>query len=143
MLVRTKFTGPLDSCEKVAEALRTWLSTRNKVDRDKEHFWAIGLDTKLNVKYFEVVTIGTLDASLVHPREVFRFAIMQGVSSLVIGHNHPSGDITPSNEDRNVTRSLVKAGKILGIRIHDHLIIGLNGNRFSFAESLSEDLRDA
>lgn len=143
MLVRTKVEGPLDSSEKVAGVLRRWLATRSKVDRDKEHFWVIGLDTKLNVKYFEVVTIGTLDASLVHPREVFRFAIMQGVASIVIGHNHPSGDITPSQEDRNVTRSLVKAGKILGIRVVDHLIVGMNGHRFSFAESLSEDLREA
>ena len=143
MLVRTKVEGPLDSCEKVAEVLRRWLSTRSKIDRDKEHFWVIGLDTKLNVKYFEVVTIGTLDASLVHPREVFRCAIMQGVASIALGHNHPSGDITPSQEDRHVTRSLVKAGKILGIRILDHLIVGLNGNRFSFAESLPDDLRDA
>ena len=93
------------------------------------------------VKYVEVVTIGTLDASLVHPREVFRFAIMQGVSSLIIGHNHPSGDILPSSQDRAVTRSLANAGKVLGVPLYDHLIIGMNGKRFSLAESLPEDLR--
>ena len=141
MLVRTKIEGPIDGVEKVACVLRFWLGRRCRTDRDKEHFWSIGLDTKMVVKYVEVVTIGTLDASLVHPREVFRFAIMQGVSSLIIGHNHPSGDILPSSQDRAVTRSLANAGIVLGVPLHDHLIIGMNGKRFSFAESLPEDLR--
>lgn len=141
MLVRSKIEGPLDGVEKVACALQSWLQKRCKTDRDKEHFWSIGLDTKMVVRYVEVVTIGTLDASLVHPREVFRFAIMQGVSSLIIGHNHPSGNIQPSIQDRAVTRSLASAGKVLGIPLHDHLIIGLSGQRFSFAETLPEDLR--
>lgn len=141
MLVRSKIEGPIDGVEKVAHVLQAWLHRRCKTDRDKEHFWTIGLDTKMVVKYVEVVTIGTLDASLVHPREVFRFAIMQGVSSLIIGHNHPSGNIQPSIQDRAVTRSLANAGKVLGIPLHDHLIIGLSGQRFSFAETLPEDLR--
>ncbi len=141
MLVRTKIDGPVNSVEKVASVLQIWLRRRCKTDRDKEHFWSIGLDTKLVVKYVEVVTIGTLDASLVHPREVFRFAIMQGAASLIIGHNHPSGDIQPSIQDRAVTRSLANAGKVLGVPLHDHLIIGMNGKRFSFAESLPDDLR--
>lgn len=141
MLVRTKIDGPVNSVEKVASVLQFWLRRRCKTDRDKEHFWSIGLDTKLVVKYVEVVTIGTLDASLVHPREVFRFAIMQGAASIIIGHNHPSGDIQPSVQDRAVTRSLANAGKVLGISLHDHLIIGMNGRRFSFAESLPDDLR--
>ena len=59
----------------------------------------------------------------------------------IIGHNHPSGDILPSSQDRAVTRSLANAGKVLGVPLHDHLIIGMNGKRFSFAESLPEDLR--
>ena len=141
MLVRSKIEGPLNGVEKVASVLQFWLRRRCKTDRDKEHFWSIGLDTKLVVKYVEVVTIGTLDASLVHPREVFRFAIMQGAASIIIGHNHPSGDIQPSIQDRAVTRSLASAGKVLGVPLHDHLIIGMNGKRFSFAESLPEDLR--
>ena len=59
----------------------------------------------------------------------------------IIGHNHPSGDILPSSQDRAVTRSLANAGKVLGVPLHDHLIIGMNGKRFSFAESLPDDLR--
>ncbi len=141
MLVKTKITGKLDSNVKVAEALRTWLAAQSIVDQDKEHFWAIGLDTKMKVKYIEVVTMGTLDASLVHPREVFRYAIMNGVASLIIGHNHPSGDVTPSNEDRAVTKRLAQAGNLLGIPIYDHLIIGADGEHYSFAESIPQDLK--
>lgn len=140
MLVKTKITGKLDSNTKVAEALRTWLAAQSIVDQDKEHFWAIGLDTKMKVKYIEVVTMGTLDPSLVHPREVFRYAIMNGVASLIIGHNHPSGDVYPSNEDRAVTKRLAQAGNLLGMPLYDHLIIGAGGEHYSFAESIPQDL---
>ncbi len=135
MIVKTR-CKKIDDCRKVADLLRDWLATRNEVDRDKEHFWAIGLDTKLGLKYVELVTLGTLDASLVHPREVFRYAIMKGVASIILGHNHPSGDTEPSYQDRDVTKRLATAGKLLGIQVIDHLIIGLSGDQFSFAESL-------
>jgi DNA repair protein RadC len=106
MLVRSKLEGPLDGVDKVAAALRLWLRKRCKTDRDKEHFWSIGLDTKMGVKYVEVVTMGTLDAGLVHPREVFRLAIMHGVASLIVAHNHPSGDIQPSLQAFSFAQSL-------------------------------------
>ncbi len=143
MIVKAKITGKLDSNQKVADALRTWLAAQNIVDQDKEHFWAIGLDIKLKVKYIEVVTMGTLDASLVHPREVFRFAIMNGVSSIIVGHNHPSGDVYPSSEDRTVTKRLAEAGRLLGIPLHDHLIIGEGEEFYSFAQSIPQDLKQA
>ena len=143
MIVKAKITGKLDSNQKVADALRTWLAAQNIVDQDKEHFWAIGLDIKLKVKYIEVVTMGTLDASLVHPREVFRFAIMNGVSSIIVGHNHPSGDVYPSSEDRTVTKRLAEAGRLLGIPLHDHPIIGEGEEFYSFAQSIPQDLKQA
>ena len=142
MLVRSRIEGPLNTVEKVAGALRFWLRRRCKTDRDKEHFWSIGLDTKMVVKYVEVVSIGTLDASLIHPREVFRLAIMNGVASIIIGHNHPQ--VTYNQASRTGCHwSLANAGRVLGIPLHDHLIIGTNGKRFSFAESLPDDLRTA
>ena len=141
MIVKAKITGKLDSNGKVADALRTLLAAQSIVDQDKEHFWAIGLDIQLKVKYIEVVTIGTLDASLVHPREVFRFAIMQGVASIIVGHNHPSGDIYPSSQDRAVTKRLADAGRLLGIPLHDHLIIGIDEEFYSFAQSIPQDLQ--
>ena len=82
------------------------------------------LDTKKRVQSVVVIKIGTLDASLVHPREVFKPAILEGASCVILPHNHPSGDVTPSREDREVTARLKAAGKILGIDVIDHIIHG-------------------
>jgi len=82
----------------------------------------------LNAKYRlldrKLITLGIADASLVHPREVFRAAIQDGAAAIVISHNHPSGDPTPSAEDLRITRQLVEAGRIIGIEVLDHVIIG-------------------
>ncbi len=90
----------------------------------KEHFLVLFLDCKNNVLKHEVVSVGTLDASLVHPREVFRSAIKEGCASIILVHNHPSGDCNPSKEDLDVTERLVDAGKLIGISVLDHVIIG-------------------
>jgi len=110
--------------DQIARVLVSVLACESEVDRDKEHFWAVGLTTANSIKYVEVVTLGLLDQSLVHPREVFRFAIMQGVAKIIVGHNHPGGSTLPSLEDESVTDCLVKAGKLLGVPVLDHLIIG-------------------
>jgi DNA repair protein RadC len=118
----------------VAELLQSILNTESPIDRDKEHFWTIGLNTRNVVKYVDLTSLGTLNASLVHPREVFRLAIMKGVAHIAIGHNHPSGDSEPSEEDIRLTRRLVEAGKILGIEVLDHIIVTGN-NHLSFKAS--------
>ena len=82
------------------------------------------LDTKHRVQCVVVVSVGTLDASLVHPREVFKPAILEGSSAIVLSHNHPSGNTTPSREDIAVTDQLTEAGKLLGIHVLDHIIHG-------------------
>ncbi len=92
----------------------------------KEHFAIMLLDTKNHVLSFPDISIGSLNASIVHPREVFRCAISNCASSIVLVHNHPSGDPTPSREDLQVTSRLVKAGQILDIEVLDHIIIGDN-----------------
>ena len=91
---------------------------------DQERFVVACLDTKHRVQSVVLVTIGTLDASLVHPREVFKPAIVEGSSAIVLSHNHPSGDPTPSREDIQVTNRLTEAGELLGIRVLDHIIHG-------------------
>ena len=97
-------------------------------DDAKEHFWVLLLDGQNRLVAAHEVSTGTLSASLVHPREVFGPALrVLGVASVVLIHNHPSGDVTPSREDLRLTRQLVEAGKFLDIRVHDHVIIG-NGN---------------
>ena len=83
------------------------------------------LDTKNKaIGVPRVATLGLLDSSPVHPREIFREAVRDGAASVILAHNHPSGDPTPSNEDLDITRRLVEAGKLLGIRVVDHLVCG-------------------
>jgi DNA repair protein RadC len=91
---------------------------------DREHFVVLLLDTQNQLIGINTVTVGTLDASLVHPREVFKPAILANAASVLLAHNHPSGDPTPSVEDRAVTRQLAAAGATLGIEVLDHVIIG-------------------
>lgn len=93
---------------------------------DREHFKVINLNTKNQVMVIDTVSIGSLNASYVHPREVFKLPIKRSAARLVLAHNHPSGDTTPSREDIEVTRRLCEAGSLLGIEIIDHIIIGQN-----------------
>lgn len=90
----------------------------------KEHFVLVSLDTRNNILGIDTISIGTLNASLVHPREMFEAAIRHHAASVIVAHNHPSGDPLPSDEDLKVTTRLQEAGKILGIQILDHVIIG-------------------
>ena len=110
------------------------LNSENEVDRMKEHFWVIGLNTRNAIQYIDLVSLGTLNASLVHPREVFRFSILKAVSSIILSHNHPSGNAEPSEEDMKITRRLVEAGKIIGIEVLDHIVIGDRDSFYSFKE---------
>ncbi len=92
----------------------------------KEYFKIAILDTKNQVIAVENISIGTLNASIVHPRDVFRAAIKKNANSIILVHNHPSGDPHPSNEDINITRRLVDVGELVGIKVLDHIIIGDN-----------------
>lgn len=93
---------------------------------NKEYFKIAILDTKNQILTIENISIGTLNASIVHPRDVFKIAIKRNANSIILIHNHPSGDTTPSSEDINITRRLVDAGDLIGIKVLDHIIIGDN-----------------
>lgn len=99
----------------------------------KEYFKIILLDIKNNIIAVENISIGSLNSSLVHPREIFKTAIKKSSAAAILVHNHPSGDPRPSNEDIEVTKRISEGGKILGIEILDHVIIG-DGNYFSFKD---------
>jgi DNA repair protein RadC len=100
-----------------------------------ESFWVLPLDSQHHLSRGApiVITRGILNSSLVHPREVFASAITASAAAIILCHNHPSGDPTPSPDDRFVTEQLVAGGKLLDIPVHDHVIIG-RGRYFSFAE---------
>ena len=114
----TKQTAPLiDSPEKAAELLDP---IRNK---KQEHFVMLTLDGARRLINFRTITIGTLMSSLVHPREVFSPAIEDRAASIIIAHNHPSGMLDVSEQDREVSKRIRKAGELLGIRLDDHIIV--------------------
>ena len=105
------------------------------VDSDREKFVVVCLDTKNQPVSIEVVSIGTINSAMVHPREVFKVAMLSNASSIICFHNHPSGNIDPSVEDENITRRLKECGEILGIGLIDHIILGDRDRYFSFKEN--------
>ena len=97
---------------------------RHIKDAKREYFVAVYLNARNQTLKTEVISVGSLNASLVHPREVFAPAVGISAASVILGHNHPSGDVTPSREDIDLTRRMVQAGEIMGIEVVDHLIVG-------------------
>lgn len=93
---------------------------------DREHFRALCLNTKNQVISIELISVGSLNSSIVHPRELFKTAIGKSAASLILVHNHPSGDANPSQEDIAVTKRLIEVGKLIGIEVLDHVVIGDN-----------------
>ena len=102
--------------------------------QDREHFWALALDTKNRLIREVPVSVGSLNASIVHPRELFRAAVRVSAASVVVVHNHPSGDPTPSGADIQLTRRLARAGEVLGIELLDHVVIGDGGEHASLRD---------
>lgn len=102
-------------------------------DEPGEVFAILCLSTKHRVIAYHEVSRGTLDATLVHPREVFKAALLSNAASIILTHNHPSGDPTPSPDDHQLTRRLVDAGRLIGVEVLDHIIVG-DGRYFSFRE---------
>jgi len=98
---------------------------------DKEHFMILHLDTRNKIIKDEIISVGTLNSSIIHPREVFKSAIKESANSIILIHNHPSGDSKPSREDHEITDKLFSAGELLSIKVLDHVIIGKD-NWYSF-----------
>jgi DNA repair protein RadC len=122
-LVREQtYQAPLRTISSLQDAydlLRDWLEAR-----DRECFGLVLLDTRHKVIGLHIVSIGSLNASVVHPREVMKTAILANAAALLLVHNHPSGDATPSQEDLAITSRLKQTGELLGIPVLDHLVIG-------------------
>jgi DNA repair protein RadC len=123
MLVResgvksTPITCP-DDIEKFVEPMKHY---------DSEHFVSFHLDAKNCVVGYQLVSKGSLSEALVHPREVFKTAFLANSYAILVAHNHPTGSLTPSAEDLSITRTLIQAGELLGIKLVDHFIVGASG----------------
>ena len=122
--VDTRYTSP----KQIFEAFKDDLQSEGK-----EHFIALHVDGKNRLLCLDRVSVGSLNQTIVHPREVFKTACISNAAAIILIHNHPSGDPQPSLEDKEITKRLCEAGDILGIRVLDHIIIG--DSYISFAES--------
>lgn len=122
---RLKITSPNDVCNIFMDELR--------YDK-KEKFIIVLLNTKSEIISKELISIGNLNSSIVHPREVYKYAIKKSAASVLFIHNHPSGNPDPSKNDKNITKRLTEVGEIIGINVVDHIIIG-NNRYFSFKEN--------
>jgi len=119
----TKVIAPKD----IATLITGFLNLADDIEKDREHLYTIGLNARNVVVYAELVSIGTSNETLISTKELFRRACIENVTSLIIAHNHPSGEVTPSSEDIEVTNKVVNAGKLLDIKVLDHVIVNKNG----------------
>ena len=121
---------PLRGSEDAAKVFRPLF-----VGLDREQFAVLLLDTKHRPLGLNVVSVGSLSLAIVHPREVFKPAILANSAAVIVGHNHPSGDPTPSSEDIEITRRLRESGELIGIRVLDSIILGRDPAFYSFADA--------
>jgi DNA repair protein RadC len=112
---------------KVANIFQDLLRLEDGIDQDKEHFYVMHVDSRQQINMVELVAIGTLTYIAIHPRETYRRAVIEGTYSIIVAHNHPSGDVTPSKADIEVTNKLCRAGEMLLIPLLDHLIFTPTG----------------
>ncbi|MDO4647186.1 MAG: JAB domain-containing protein [Eubacteriales bacterium] len=125
----TQINSPADIVKLMREQLKTL---------DCEHCLVANVDVKNRPLNISTVSIGDLSGSIVPIRSVFKSAILSGASRIMLFHNHPSGDVTPSNEDMRITKRVIAAGQILGIHLIDHIIVGSDGDFFSFLQNVSD-----
>jgi DNA repair protein RadC len=123
-----------DTPDQAADYWRLHIATHPYFDPERECLVVILLNSRRRVKGHQLLTIGTMDTILVHPREIFRAAVVCSAAAILVMHNHPSGDPTPSEADIKITRDLIRAGQLLKIDVLDHIIIG-NPDRSSLREN--------
>jgi len=109
--------------EDVYAIMQKVLLREDIIDQEKEHFWIIGLTTRNKILFVELVSLGSVNATTVEPMNVFRVAILKNAVQVILVHNHPSGDLTPSMADGDVTDRLIQVGRIINVQVIDHLII--------------------
>jgi DNA repair protein RadC len=124
----------IGSPEDIYEIMRQILLRENRVGRQKEHFWVMGLSTNNEISYIELVSLGSISAAVVNPLEVYHLAVGKKSPKIVLVHNHPSGNLEASENDKTITNTIVTGGETLKIEVLDHLIISEEGY-YSFAEN--------
>jgi DNA repair protein RadC len=120
--------------EDIYGVMQRILMRENKIERNKEHFWIIGLASNNKILYIELISVGTINKTLIEPMEVFSIALQKRTVKIVLVHNHPSGSIRPSEEDKDITDHLLQVGSFLNIPVVEHLIISLK-TYYSFSDT--------
>lgn len=122
MIIKENTKEKITQPQKVVDLLNGAMSIEDEAGKDREHLYCLGLDTRNQLKYLELVGIGIQNQALISPKEILRNAVSRGVRGIIISHNHPSGNPIPSTEDLLVTRKLKEACEVLGIILYDHVI---------------------
>jgi DNA repair protein RadC len=143
--INRKFTGRVNEDSAVYDiqapaSAADYIKTIGIQGDEQENMIVLFLDTRNKIKGYQKVTKGLTDRSHAHPREIFRAAILSGASKIILAHNHPSGDTTPSTADIAVTENLVDSGKLLGIKVVDHIIVGEMWGEFEFTSMREQAL---
>ena len=125
----------LNSPDSVYSIMQRILLRENKIDRNREHFWTISLDNANKILNIELVSMGTVNAVLVEPMEVFSVPLQKRAVNIILVHNHPSGDVKPSEADKDITDRLIQVGRIINVKVIEHLIIS-EKTYYSFADEL-------
>ncbi|KAB1160497.1 DNA repair protein [Tenacibaculum aiptasiae] len=116
------------------------LLREQKIDQNREHFWVIGLENNNRILFIELISLGTVNKTLVEPMEVFSFALQKRAVNIILCHNHPSGELKPSEDDKDITDRLIQVGIIVDLKVIDHLIVS-NKSYLSFKDiGLLEEL---
>ena len=131
MLLKIKEKKELNDTKDTVKWLTEYLNDLSELDKDKEHLWTIGIDRRNKVKFVDLTHLGDMSQVTMSPVAIFRVAIVLGADRIIIVHNHPSGDLTPSKQDATNAYWLSKAGIIVGVEVVENLIIDLEGNFFS------------
>lgn len=134
MIIQENTKQALNDSKSVAALISSLVAMTDSNDQEREQFYTILLDAKNKVKAVDLLSMGTLTGSLISPMQTYRLAVQRGAASIICGHQHPSGDPTPSKDDIAVTTRLKQAGEILGIQLLDHVIVGTEGQYSSLRE---------
>jgi DNA repair protein RadC len=139
MVILRNSTIEIRDSRDVATVFQDLLSLEDTIDRDKEHFYVMHVNARQQVNLVELVAIGTLTHTTIHPRETYRRAVIEAAYGIIVAHNHPTGDVTPSEADIKTTTKLHNAGETLNIPLLDHIIISTQGHSFfSFKDNKTQ-----
>jgi DNA repair protein RadC len=127
----------IDQATDAVSVFQGLFSHEDSIDQDKEHFYVMHLDSRRHISLVELVAIGVLNDVRIHPRETFRRAVVEGTASIIVAHNHPSGEVTPSENDIKVTTRLFKAGEVLQIPLLDHIVFA-KASYYSFRQHTTQ-----